>query len=684
MRKSLLEKEKACVSDKFLQKALSRLRENYFKKREYVQRLFDIESMRNRTEHIKQKAIEHLEENIEKLQRVLRQRNIEVVYANNTSQANRAIKTILNKHRAKHVIKAKSLTTEEIGLNEYLKGEGFTVTETDLGEWLVQLNNESPTHMTAPAIHMPRERVRELLQRSFNVTLSDDVENLTAFAREKIKESLSKAEAGIIGANAVSSESGTFFLVSNEGNIQHVLSKQCTICLIGIDKIVSTDSDAFEIVQILPKAATGQITTSYIDILKHPPAGKFYVILLDNGRTAIRNDSFMNQILRCIHCGACQNACPVYTTVGGSLFRGKAYAGPIGILLSYLAGETDNLWEYANMCIGCMACDEICSSRIELQRIILTLKARYKTKTEPIKGLIIKHLENNYSILRLGALIMHFVFKKAIRTGIKPIDEYLGVDFRALPGIKPSFDIVVKTEEADIGLFAGCSTNFIYHEIGEAALSVAKKLNLQVKLIHQKACCGAPAWYNGEEASANRAARINVKYIMSLNLKKLLFLDPHCAHMFERDYKFLYPNKESKQLSEMVTCASTYFIETIEQRGYRTSRLAAALGYHHPCHLKRGLKHSNRLEAFLKTNEPNFVELKDSDRCCGFAGSYSMMHPHISKKLLEEKLDAIKEARISVLVTACPGCIMQIAGGASKRRMHVEILHFVSYLDRII
>ncbi len=674
--------EKNYVEDKFLENALNRLRQNYFSKRKKIEKMYDIELLKEKVKQIKQKSIDALDDNLQKFIDILRNENINVVLANDKTDAQNIIYDILKKENAKIVVKSKSLTTEEIELNAFLKEKNIDAIETDLGEWLVQINNEPPTHMTAPAIHMPKEKINELLNRVFRKNLPLEIKTMVDFSKNKIREYFDKADVGIIGANIASLESGSFFIVSNEGNIQNVIRQKTVICLMGIDKIVKTDKEAFEILELLPKAATGQIATSYIDILKKP-YGKFFVVLLDNKRSNIKQDKVFKNILTCIRCGACQNACPVYTTVSGAFFRGKTYAGPIGILLSYLVQDTPDIREYANLCIGCMACDEICSSKINLQEMILSIKAKNTKNTPGVKGLIIKHLENYYEFLRIGAYISHFLFKKEFKTNIEAIDKALGLDYRPLPGINVSFD-TIKTEDSNICLFAGCSTNFLYKELGESALSVSEKLGVKLRVIKQKACCGAPAWYNGEEKSAKKAANINIEYLLSLGCDKILFLDPHCAHMIKRDYLFLVDDKNAQELSKKIECAGSFFIDIINGESLSKKRMGAFLGYHHPCHLKRGLNYSEKIHNFIKTNEPNFIEIEDSDRCCGFAGSYSIMHPYISKKLLSDKITSITKANLQTLITACPGCMMQIAGGFKANGINIELLHFVTYLDKIL
>ena len=681
--KRLLEEEKRLTEDRFLRKALNRLRENYFKKRKRVEELFDLEHCRFEVRRIKEANVDILDENLKLFVDRVNDTTQGVFVCGDKKEALETIEKILIKEGVRRIIKSKSLTTEELELNSFLINKGFEVVETDLGEWLVQINGEKPTHMTAPAIHLSREKILELLSRTFGVELPDNLDAIVEFCKKKIRESFGKAECGVIGANVASIESGSFFILSNEGNIQNVLKQRVVIAVLGVDKIVKSDEEAFKIVELLPKAATGQITTSYLDVLRKP-FGKFYVILVDNGRRKIAREGEFREALYCIHCGACQNACPIYTTVSGRLFRGKTYSGPVGVMLSFACGDSEGLFEFANMCIGCMACDEICSSKIGIQHIILKIKALTSRDSLTPKRLIIRHLENRYDLMRIFAYFLSFLFKNGIKTGIDMVDRALGVEYRMLPGIKPSFDISIMSKKSKICLFPGCSINFFYDRVGRDALSLAHKLNIELSIIKQKSCCGAPAWYNGEEQSSVEAARINVEYLLSLNCDRILFLDPHCAHMVQRDYTLFLKTEKAQELSSKVICAGNFFLDRMLKRGVSFGRLGAVLGYHHPCHLKRGLNGSIEQEEFLAKNEPNYVEIKDKDRCCGFAGSYSFMHPYISKSLLKEKLLNIQRASLQVLITACPGCMMQIEGGIRARGEHIEVLHFVSYLNRIL
>lgn len=664
-------KEEDFVNDKFLQDALFRLETNYFEKRTRLEKIFDYELYKTITQKIKQENIKVLDSNTKTLIENLKNKNIDVVFAQNAEQACSAVLEILQKHDEKYVVKSKSLTTEEIHLNDFLKKNGIEAFETDLGEWLVQIANQPSSHMTAPAIHMSKEKVRDLLNEKFNENLSTDLDELVSFSKNKIKEYFNKTKVGIFGSNVVTKE-GVFFIVSNEGNVEKVLLNEVNTCVVGIDKIVSNIEEALTIVDFLPKAATAQLSTSYVDCFEKP-FGEFHVILLDNGRSKLSKDSEFSPILQCIRCGACQNACCVYTTVSGLLFRGDAYAGPIGVLLSYATGYKD-IGEFANYCLGCMGCDVICSSKIPIQSLILKIKSQYPTNNV-IKDKILNSL-SNYAFLRLSISILSILFKNNMQFGVKSLDEYFGFDFRALPKPnKKSFDLT-KTYKSNIGLFAGCAVNIFYDDLGNDCLNVAKKININLSVIKQPACCGAACYYNGKQIQAAQSAK-KVSSVIE-NYDQIIFLDPHCQHMVERDYFEIAGINLQANLQD----AGSYFLTKINHSQLKP--LNKKITYHHPCHLFRGVTTSLSLESFLKNIEPQYIELNESDRCCGFAGSYSIMHKAISKKLVERKVDNIVKTKADILVTACPGCIMQIQGAVQNNGINIKVMHFVSYLNMIL
>lgn len=668
--------EETLCNDQFLQNALNRAQKSYFEKRRKLEKVFDFEKLKNEISEIKEKNVKNLEENIIFLLNSLKAKGFNVFFAKDSDEALSFFYNILSKKGVKKVVKSKSLTTEEINLNSFLEKNHITPVETDLGEWLVQLNKEKATHMTAPAIHMSKEKILNLLNKKFNVNLKLDIKEMVDFCKNEINKEFDNTNCGIFGANAVTKD-GTFFIVSNEGNIQHVLNHDINICIVGIDKIVESIDEAFKIVSFLPKNATGQVITSWIDVFTRPLGDEFFVILLDNNRSKIAKEEKFDKILNCIKCGACQMACPVYTTVGGQLFRGETYAGPIGILLSYM--ENYNFMnELSFLCIGCMACDEVCSSRIPIQSLILEIKAKYE-RNNIIKKFAIKSLRN-YRLLRAFIFIANPYFKNGIKMKrFKFLRDKFGLSFRTLPAInKYSFDII-KTKPSKIGLFAGCSANIFYDEVGKDLIRLSNFLNIDIEVINQSSCCGAAALYNGLKADSIIQAQKTIKDLDKFD--KILFLDPHCAHMVQRDYNEFF----GIDFFDRVVDAGFYFVNFLKNCDYKFTPLNKILTYHYPCHLSRGMNQASLIEEFIKEKEERFSELDEKERCCGFAGTYSIMHKHISNKLVQRKIENIIKSNSEVVITSCPGCIIQISGALNvMNNRNISVVHFISYLKNIL
>lgn len=668
--------EEVFCNDEFLQNALNRAEKSYIEKRSKLEKIFDFESLKKEIELIKERNIRQLEENTKILINNLNLNGHKVFFARNSNEALDYIYTLLSTKGIKSVVKSKSLTTEEINLNEFLEKRGIMPIETDLGEWLVQINHEKASHMTAPAIHMSKEKILNLLNDKFEENLNLDIKQMVDFCKNKINKEFKNTNCGIFGANVVSKD-GTFYIVSNEGNIQHVLDHDINICIVSIDKIVEDYDDAFKIISFLPKNATGQVITSWIDVFTKPPGNEFFVVLIDNNRSLIAKEEEFNKILDCIKCGACQMACPAYITVGGQLFRGETYAGPIGVLFSYM-NNYDKMSELSSFCMGCMACDEVCSSKIPIQSLILKIKSMNE-KNSFIKKYAIKSMKN-YKILRILIKISSPFFKDGVKMRrFSFLQKEFGLNFRSLPKInKFSFDIV-KTKTSKIGLFAGCSTNIFYDEIGNDFLKLLKFLNIDVEVINQRSCCGAAALYNGLKVDAIAQAKETLKDIDRFD--KILFLDPHCAHMVQRDYNDFF----NINFFSRVVDAGFYLVEVLKKLDFKFNPINKSITYHHPCHLSRGMKQSFLLEDFIKNCEKQFVELDEKNRCCGFAGTYSIMHKPISRSLVQRKVKNIINSNAEFLITSCPGCMMQIGGALeADNNTDIKIIHFISYLKFIL
>jgi L-lactate dehydrogenase complex protein LldF len=341
-----------------------------------------LEALRNAGEAIKRRALARLPELLERLEANCRRNRIEVHWAETVEDANRIVLTILRTHGARSLIKGKSMVSEEMGLNHALADEGIESLESDLGEFIIQLAGEAPSHIIAPAVHKSRHEVAALFARMFpDLPRRDDIEGLCATARDILRRKFFAADAGLSGANFLVAETGTIVLVENEGN-----GRLCTtaprvhIAVTGIEKLVERMADIPPLLKLLTRSATGQPITTYVNFISGPrkPGEKdgpheVHLVLLDNGRSRIYQDAELRDSLRCIRCGACMNHCPIYVRLGGHAY-GTVYPGPIGTVLEPQRSGLDRLGELAEASTLCGACSEVCPVRIPLPALINRLR----------------------------------------------------------------------------------------------------------------------------------------------------------------------------------------------------------------------------------------------------------------------------------------------------------------------
>ncbi len=291
----------------------------------------------------KDQAIDHLDELYEEFKKNAEAAGATVHLAKTANEANEIIANIAKKAGCKKIVKSKSMTAEETLLNHHLEAYGMEVTETDLGEWIIQLRHEGPSHMVMPAIHLSRDQVAGLFTQVTGNMQTNDIEKLVKVARRELRQKYVEADMGISGANFCVAENGAIGIVTNEGNARLVTTlPRVHVAIAGIDKLTPTLKDALKVLKVLPRNATGQALTSYVTWVhganecKTAPDNtkEYHVVLLDNGRRMMAEDPDFKQVLRCVRCGACANVCPVYRMVGGHDF-GHIYIGAIGLILTY-------------------------------------------------------------------------------------------------------------------------------------------------------------------------------------------------------------------------------------------------------------------------------------------------------------------------------------------------------------
>ncbi len=385
------------IRDKFMRGSLQKTIINYrLDKKEAMSHAPDIKEKANRLREIRMKVLSDLHHYVDKAKTMIERQGGQVYIAKRSDDAKKIIGEICD---GKIVVKSKSLTTEEIGLNDYLHSMGCEVWETDLGEFIVQLAKSRPMHFITPSIHIPIERVSELFSKLSGKTMPIDAHALALFARKFLRDKFFTADVGITGANVIVADTGSIFLVENEGNIRFVSNAPPVhIVVAGIEKIVPELSHGYLYIDVLSKYA-GYIMPSYISIISgtsktgdiekiivrgiHGPK-ELHVILLDNGRSLMAGDPVFREALLCIRCGSCLYECPVYGIVSG--YFGDYYFGGIGTLYMAFIDGLEKIAPLAYTCMLCGRCREMCPMGIDVPSMMIELRRRLaKRKIIPTK-----------------------------------------------------------------------------------------------------------------------------------------------------------------------------------------------------------------------------------------------------------------------------------------------------------
>jgi L-lactate dehydrogenase complex protein LldF len=346
--------------------------------------LEDGEALRDQARSIKEKTIASLDTYLAQLEENVVRHGGTVHWARTGEEARAIVLDLARKNNVKHIVKGKSMATEEIELNEALEHAGIESVETDLGEYIVQLANEKPSHILAPAVHKSKEDVSELFADKLNAPNLKQAEEMTAVARKRLREKFCAADMGITGANFAIAETGTIVLLENEGNIRlSTTLPRIHVALVGLEKVVPTLADMAVFLKILARSASGQKMSSYVSFItgarrngETDGAEEFHLIILDNGRTRLLADEEMRESLYCLRCGACLNVCPVYQKVGGHAY-GTVYSGPIGSILTPAFAGLEKSKDLPFASTLCGACREICPVRIDIPRILLKLRSEW-------------------------------------------------------------------------------------------------------------------------------------------------------------------------------------------------------------------------------------------------------------------------------------------------------------------
>ena len=698
-----------------LSRALHLFGDAYLIARENAFKGLDFQEMRTELAAIKDEVRVRRKELLAEFIKNAEAAGSKVFLARDTKEANDYVIKLAKEKGAKLIAKSKSMVSEEAHLNKALEAAGIRAAETDLGEWIVQLAGQRPSHMVMPAIHMFKEEVAQLFSKEAGKHLAPEIKALVDHARERLRKEYFNADIGLTGANFLIADTGGIGLVTNEGNARLCATlPRVHVVFAGIHKLVRNIEDAIKITRLLPRNATGQLLTSYVTWIRGgvPVDGKQkeqHIILIDGGREALYESKACQDALRCIQCGACANVCPVYQTVGGHVF-GSIYISAIGIILTAFYEGLDKAKEITRACIGCRACVAVCPSKIDLEEIILHLRNEVSKEygIGVIKNVAFKAVMKNrslfHNLVRAASKLQLPVTQKNRSDESGPrIIRHLPLHFMAkdytewrdLPAIaeKPfrdQFETIVQNVAKPlyrVGFFVGCGADFVYPEVGVSLIKVLNSFNVEVVFPKDQNCCGIPALYSGDTETGEYLAKQSVQAFTDAGVDYILCICPTCTMAVKRDFVERladHPQWSAKAMAlSNKTMDASAFLENVLGASFKLNATGPArdITYHDSCHLKRGSGVFREPRALLASSGHKVTEMKNSDRCCGFGGTYSFLsHPQISRQITKDKVETILATGVKTVATDCPGCMIMLKGAVGKADATIRCAHTMELL----
>ena len=666
---------KKALGDASLQEALEKASSHHFTKFEATKNEIPWEEIKEKAKAIRQDCIQRLPELIEQFSQEAEKAGAFIYQAATAQDALQTIEKILQEKKAKLIVKSKSMVSEEIELNSFLERKGYTVVETDLGEWIIQLAKERPSHITAPALHKTKEEMAKLLSKHLHQDVPPDPKEIVKIARKHLRKSFIEADVGISGANLAVAESGTLVIVSNEGNARLVTSlPPVHIALVTTEKFVETLEQAASLIKALVIASSGSKLTAYVsfitgtsrttDIEKelvmgvHGP-GELHIILLDNGRLEASKDEDLAKILSCLKCGGCMLVCPVFQSLGGHVYGGPVYPGGIGLLITALTHsmkESSDGWDF---CADCKKCEEFCPVGIPTGELILQLKGKKGARLWE-KGL--SSLFRKKHLMNIGAKLLSHLPTFSWNRGTS-----------SSSGEAEKIQPPKNTEGKKVYFFQGCLARFLFPEIREAVFSSLSQLGFQVISPEDQVCCGAPSFHLGQQKDMEKLAKKNMSSFSRENPDLILTICPTGHAMLKKNYPNIYPE------SSVWTNKIFDFTEFVVKNGLlpETERIEGSpkIFYHYPCHYlnELGLKEEPIKLLTSLGFDPVLEETPFS--CCGFCGIFSLKNPDISAHMWEKKRQKIKKSNTTMLATDCPGCFFQLKSCLSGKEDASKVFH---------
>lgn len=685
-RKSQKRKVKKALQDENLQKALERASSHHFKKFNKTKNEIPWEKYKEKAKAIREECIKKLPQLIQKFGEEAKKVGAEVYHASTPSQALSLVEKIVRQKKARLIVKSKSMVSEEIQLNDFLEKKGYRVVETDLGEWIVQLAKEKPSHITAPALHKTKKEIAELLSRHLHKKIPPDSKEIVRQARMEMRKVFTEADIGISGANLAVAESGTLVIISNEGNARLVTSlPPVHIALVTTEKFVETLEQAVSLIKALTVASGGMKLTSYVSFITGPSRTtdiekelvigahgpqELHIIILDNGRLRISQDEDLDKILYCLKCGGCMLVCPVFQSIGGHVFGGPVYPGGVGLLLTAITKSRKEATALLDYCADCKKCEEFCPVSIPTSELIL------KLKQEEGPNLWEKILSSFFSkkILSLtGTKILAILQTPWKKNGYLENLPFKRLKEKPVPALNLKKTTSVKEKQGvKVYFFEGCLVKLFFPEIRDSIVKGLSPFGFQVVSPPDRVCCGAPSYHLGDKKEVKRLALKNLKSFERENPRYILTVCPAGNSMLKKIYPQLEP-KFSRWKDKIFD-----FTGFILNKGLLPEKKlvpAKEIFYHYPCHSLNDLNIKEEPKKVLEALGYNPKLEEEPYTCCGFCGVFSLKYPEISAQLWEKKKQKIIKNKASFIATDCPGCLFQLRSGLKKIEEHIDIFH---------
>lgn len=694
------------VENSQLSENLTRFQQAWRSDRDRAMGEVDFEALRQRMKVAKSTVTADLERYLAQFREAAEAAGATVHLAEDAAHANAITLELAERRSISLVAKSKSMVSEEIEFNHVAAARGIDAIETDLGEWLVQIRHERPSHMVMPAVHLARQQIGADMTAALGRAVSqDDISQQVAIARDEIRKAFFAAGMGMTGANALIAETGSVMMVTNEGNGRLCASvPPLHVVLAGIEKLVPTFEDAVVQARLLARSGTAQRITSYTTFTTGPtPGHEMHIVLVDNGRRTMAGLPEFREALHCIRCAACANVCPPYREVGGHAF-GYIYTGAIGLVVTGFHHGLDAVAGPQSLCLSCNACETVCPVDIPLPRQILDVRAMVDDAfgiKQPKATILSLYARPKISTLglriarRAQRLAMKdrtlFRMRRApiVRSqtrwrslpllATRPLGDRLapGKVNTALSPLVPN-GLVGKR----VALFAGCMTENLYPAQGESIVRVLRELGASVIYPENLHCCGLPALNSGDVRHGTWMAKQTITALEAVEVDFIVSGSASCVATITQDYLHVFRHdpawfaRATAIGRKVIDFTSLLVNEAKLQVGSLAHVQPRVIAYHDSCQGLNalGLRAAPR-RILHEVLGHDVRDLRESRLCCGFGGSFSFDYPQISERLMTRKLNDVADTGALEVVTDNQGCILQLRGGADAQGRPLVVRH---------